>query len=599
MKKINIFTVFGDGLIGRKTADLGNYSSLIKSLSFYIPKSFIITDDIFSSFASQFKTCQTPEQFKKFTCPPVLKTINEALLDQLDIEQAYAVRSSALAERGGTGIYETSFFWVTGERKKDLKNLWQRQRLVYASEISRDAELWRQKMKMPEGMAILIQPVVGKKWGQFFFPSLSGLAYTSYGSKITVRAVVGLGTKAVNGDGALYHGAPTKKEFFDYCRQRKYGDAVRACGSSSYPTTGFRTKRSGLQKELEADFSAFTSLFPKLEELKKEGNFYFEWAIKDGKIYIVQFSPYEEKVPDYLAFDGQNHNLLFSGGDLIAGNNELYSGRASCKLLVYVRDWTKETAMVLNSLNEVTKNYLLIIPDKALSTLADIEGNPFCYRHFSQALAVVEKQRHIPAADRHLCISYGIVLPDHTNGTGASHFAELCERSDILFFGGEFSEDFLQKLPPASDSRANRGILIWKIPSEVIVNKNSGLGQVFIPKEWKPSHSYQANVLRVWADILRVQASRYERIDADFSNSLYDISYAIIPDHDAAQFDPFKVEEEILNDKDKLFQLTRSFQTLCKKQESAGPINSYSWNDSLGDYLNEFRTKLETLLIEK
>ncbi|MDO8593022.1 MAG: PEP/pyruvate-binding domain-containing protein [bacterium] len=197
-----LFEVFGDGKIGLKAADLNQHAMLLESVGTQIPKGFVIATGIFDELRDELNLYNGHPDY---TCPDFLSPINEAILDKMTVDTPYAIRSSALSEHGGTGIYKTTFFWPTGDRHKDLKKLWDCELAVYASEFTEDAILWREKIKALAGMAILIQPVIGFHFENYFLPALAGVAYTSYNGLPTVRAVIGLGTKAANGGGVIFN----------------------------------------------------------------------------------------------------------------------------------------------------------------------------------------------------------------------------------------------------------------------------------------------------------------------------------------------------------------------------------------------------------
>jgi len=124
------------------------------------------------------------------------------------------VRSSSLLEDNfGTsfaGKYDSFFCPNQGTPEENLKALLQAITMVYASIFSPDALLYRQQMGLQdydERMAILLQEVQGERHGDFFFPTLAGVAFSHnpfrWTSKIRaddgfLRLVWGMGTRAVD-----------------------------------------------------------------------------------------------------------------------------------------------------------------------------------------------------------------------------------------------------------------------------------------------------------------------------------------------------------------------------------------------------------------
>jgi hypothetical protein len=123
------------------------------------------------------------------------------------------VRSSSLLEDNfGTsfaGKYDSFFCPNQGTPEENLTALLRAISKVYASVFSPDALFYRQQMGLldyDERMAILLQEVQGESHGDYFFPTLAGVAFSHnpfrWTTKIRsedgfLRLVWGLGTRAV------------------------------------------------------------------------------------------------------------------------------------------------------------------------------------------------------------------------------------------------------------------------------------------------------------------------------------------------------------------------------------------------------------------
>jgi hypothetical protein len=123
------------------------------------------------------------------------------------------VRSSSLLEDNfGTsfaGKYDSFFCPNQGSPEENLEALLRAISMVYASVFSPDALFYRQQMGLvdyDERMAILLQEVQGERHGDYFYPTLAGVAFSHnpfrWTSKIRaedgfLRLVWGLGTRAV------------------------------------------------------------------------------------------------------------------------------------------------------------------------------------------------------------------------------------------------------------------------------------------------------------------------------------------------------------------------------------------------------------------
>jgi hypothetical protein len=124
------------------------------------------------------------------------------------------VRSSSLLEdnfgMSFAGKYDSFFCPNQGTPEENLEALLSAISMVYSSVLSPDALFYRQQMGLldyDERMAILLQEVQGDRHGNYFFPTLAGVAFSHnpfrWTSKIRredgfLRLVWGLGTRAVD-----------------------------------------------------------------------------------------------------------------------------------------------------------------------------------------------------------------------------------------------------------------------------------------------------------------------------------------------------------------------------------------------------------------
>lgn len=148
----------------------------------------------------------------------VMNGLSSALDDFGD--KPIIVRSSSLLEdRLGSafaGKYKSLFLANQGTKKERLEALLDAISEVYASTFSPDPigyRTERQLLDYNEEMGIMIQEVVGRKVGNYFFPAFAGVAFTNnefrWSPRINrddglVRLVPGLGTRAVDRIGDDY-----------------------------------------------------------------------------------------------------------------------------------------------------------------------------------------------------------------------------------------------------------------------------------------------------------------------------------------------------------------------------------------------------------
>lgn len=157
-----------------------------------------------------FKNCQMP--------PEIINGLSRALDDFG--ESPIIVRSSSLLEdRMGAsfaGKYKSLFIANQGPKQQRLDELIDAIAEVYASTFGPDPIGYRYEQGLldyNEEMGIMIQEVVGKKHGKYFFPAFAGVAFSHndfrWSPRIRredglIRIVPGLGTRAVDRIGNDY-----------------------------------------------------------------------------------------------------------------------------------------------------------------------------------------------------------------------------------------------------------------------------------------------------------------------------------------------------------------------------------------------------------
>ncbi|MDQ7825622.1 MAG: PEP/pyruvate-binding domain-containing protein [Candidatus Eremiobacteraeota bacterium] len=130
------------------------------------------------------------------------------------------VRSSSLLEDNigvsFAGKYDSYFLPNQGTPKENLKSFAMAIKKIYGGVFSPDAIIYRKRSKMQyeyESMAILIQEVVGRPRGRYFFPDVAGVIFSEnpylWSRRIRkedgmMRIVHGLGTRAVDRVGEDY-----------------------------------------------------------------------------------------------------------------------------------------------------------------------------------------------------------------------------------------------------------------------------------------------------------------------------------------------------------------------------------------------------------
>ncbi len=227
------------GKIGGKAAGLFLATRILESSDefkkFYehlkTPKTWYLTSDAFMSFIYYNNFEDVIEQkyrdsdqirheyphiiqaFKNSQFPSVISNGLSRALDDFGDNPIIVRSSSLLEDRMGTafaGKYKSLFLANQGSKKEKMDALMDAIAEVYASIFSPDPIGYRAErglLDFNEEMGIMIQEVVGQKFGKYFFPAFAGVAFSNnefrWSPRIKredglIRVVPGLGTRAVD-----------------------------------------------------------------------------------------------------------------------------------------------------------------------------------------------------------------------------------------------------------------------------------------------------------------------------------------------------------------------------------------------------------------
>ena len=237
----------GRGKIGGKAAGLMLASKILQQtvagadarqhVDLVIPQSYFVGADVIYDFLEingllnylnqKYKSLEQIEQdypaiqaaYGKGRFPAEIIERFQAILAEVG-NQPLIVRSSSLLEDNFdatfAGKYESVFCPNQGTPEENLVALTQAITRVYASVFNPNALLYRKQrglLDFDERMAVLIQIVQGEPYRQFFFPQVSGIAYSRnpfiWNPALRredgfARIVAGLGTRAVERVGEDY-----------------------------------------------------------------------------------------------------------------------------------------------------------------------------------------------------------------------------------------------------------------------------------------------------------------------------------------------------------------------------------------------------------
>jgi len=196
-----VFSRIGEGSVGGKARGLIFLSSLLKKYKFYttfpgiditVPRSVVLTTDVYEEFMDMNNLyrvghSQLPDEeiLRRFVESPLPSRLQEDLLSFVRyIKNPIAVRSSSKLEdsmyQPFAGIYSTYMIpTVESDLGKTLRFLTDAIKSVYASVYFKSSKAYRavtSNVIDEEKMGIVLQEVCGKRYGDRFYPTFSGVA---------------------------------------------------------------------------------------------------------------------------------------------------------------------------------------------------------------------------------------------------------------------------------------------------------------------------------------------------------------------------------------------------------------------------------------
>jgi hypothetical protein len=245
----NAFIKLGTGSMGGKARGVAFMNSMIakafltekyEEIKVKVPRSFVICSDVFEKFISdngiyEFiagapTEAEIAERFLHSELPPVIQE-NLQILTQ-SIKCPLAVRSSSILEDSRVlpfaGIYKTYIVPNSHENSQvRLQQLADAVKLVYASVFYDSPVKYAQNADIrieEEKMAVLIQELVGDRFGDRYYPVISGVAqsynyypyYPMQPEEGTVSLALGFGKIIVDGE-QVYRFSPAHPKMNPMC----------------------------------------------------------------------------------------------------------------------------------------------------------------------------------------------------------------------------------------------------------------------------------------------------------------------------------------------------------------------------------------------
>lgn len=233
--KFSNFARIGEGSMGGKGRGLAFVDSIVKNrpelneaenFQVIIPKTIVLCTDIFDEFMEKnslydiaMSDVSDEEIFNKFMEGELSSNLIEDINVLLNaIENPVAIRSSSLLEDSKyqpfAGIYSTYMIPYINNRERMIELICNAIKGVYASVYFKDSKSYvsfTENLIDQEKMAIVIQEVVGKDYGDYFYPAISGVArsvnFYPLGNETAEDGVVnmamGLGKIIVDGGSGL------------------------------------------------------------------------------------------------------------------------------------------------------------------------------------------------------------------------------------------------------------------------------------------------------------------------------------------------------------------------------------------------------------
>jgi len=229
------FARIGEGSLGGKGRGLAFMGNLVKthmelndtpSFPVIIPKTVVLCTDVFDTFMEKnnlypvaLSDTSDEEILQHFLKAELPEYLNEDFLTFFEATKSpLAIRSSSLLEdsyyQPFAGVYSTYMIPNLEDKTEMLRILNDAVKAVYASVFYADSKAYMtatQNLIDQEKMAIVLQEVVGSRYGTHFYPTISGVArslnFYPIGEEKTEEGIVnmalGLGKYIVDGGATL------------------------------------------------------------------------------------------------------------------------------------------------------------------------------------------------------------------------------------------------------------------------------------------------------------------------------------------------------------------------------------------------------------
>lgn len=274
------------------------------------PRTLVITSDVFDLFMKENNLdlfaidCQNDAQLKaRFLAARLPDKLSQQLATYLQyVKVPLAVRSSSHMEDSSNqpfaGLYETCMLANRdGTPEERLERLARAIKMVYASAYTSSIKKYFQTLKLnmeEEKMAVIVQELVGRQYGNLFYPAVSGVAQSfNYYPFARIEPedgvaslALGFGKTVVEGGDtfrfcprypAILPQAATPQEMLHISQKKFYALDLNACEASASFGKGvdlhlFGLDRAELDQTLHPVASVFSSADDRVvDDLSEEG----------------------------------------------------------------------------------------------------------------------------------------------------------------------------------------------------------------------------------------------------------------------------------------------------------------------------------------
>ncbi|MFT4308456.1 MAG: hypothetical protein ACMXYM_03740 [Candidatus Woesearchaeota archaeon] len=404
--------VFGSGLIGDKAEELIRKTPLYASHGFAAPPRVVIASDVLEDLVERVRV-RDPLQTARLEND--LMRVVEPVCSCFE-DRVLVARSSAEGDARGSGIYASVF------SRNDPRSLGQAVSGVLESYWSADAVALREDAGLGEGLAVLVEPLVGGDVGSGRAPSLSGLGYSSTAEGEGIVVVVpGIGGGAFTRggeritlsslcDGSLREYIDTQRTLIMLSRTPLRGSRLLRTDISGLVDHEYHGDvfapdgkvQSGVIDRRRVDESIDRVDLPLLFDAMNNVEDivgcpqYIEWALaEDHRFSLIQAADARPNL-DSLVFESGGATLFYA--DSVVGTGSLTS-----ELIVRCRN--PDAIPALHAFDRFNAGYVLIYSSRLVRSGSDRD---LYYGFVRNAAAFVEEQDSVHSGDplSHLCTEF-------------------------------------------------------------------------------------------------------------------------------------------------------------------------------------------------